>query len=303
MANANVLAIREAGNAAARTAPSYPTISQQNVTFAEAAASYRHYRGNSRHLDRVVDYLGDRAIASIVPFDIEQMAYAIYPFAKNSTRNRQALTPARAVIMHGYDRGWCNLMRLKRLKEEPPVRLEPATPVWLHAFVRQCAIDKLPHVAAIVLFMSQTGARVSEAIRLEWPQVDLHNRKVILLKTKTGTNSKRGLSDEMVTRLHQLKEIPSPNNRVFRYVCRHSVNERIQAVCQRAGIKYKPTHTCGRHAYANNILAAGVDIKTAMIGGGWECVEVFMGTYVRGRQNAERFVADSFNGYQFSLDI
>ncbi|KQU06037.1 hypothetical protein ASG68_25200 [Rhizobium sp. Leaf453] len=109
------------------------------------------------------------------------------------------------MIIHGYKRGWCNLMRLNKLKEEKPKRKKPATPAWLHAFTRQCEKDGLPHVAALVLFMAQTGARVSEAVRLEWPQVDLVNRTALLLRTKTGTNSTRHLTDELVARLHALK--------------------------------------------------------------------------------------------------
>lgn len=200
-------------------------------TFSDAADSYIEHGGDGRYLPRIIDYFGSGLLATIYPFDIQKMAMALYPNAINSTRNRQALTPARSVILHGYERGWCNLIRIKKLKEDPPKRKKPASPVWLHAFVRQCEKDCLPHVAAIVLFMSQTGARVSEAVALRWPEVDLQSRRVMLLKTKTGTNSPRHLTDELVARMLHLQVGQPDDGRVFRYMSRYSVNERIRAVC------------------------------------------------------------------------
>ena len=77
------------------------------------------------------------------------------------------------MINHGYDRGWCNLIRLKNFKEDSPKRKVPASAVWMQLFVRQCDQDDLPHLAALVLLMSQTGARISEAVALCWSEVDL----------------------------------------------------------------------------------------------------------------------------------
>jgi integrase len=272
-------------------------------TFDEAAASYIENGGDNRYLPRIVEYLTGRPLAAIFPFDLRQMAMDLYPAASNATRNRQALTPARSVIIHGYDRGWCNLIRIRKLKEDPPKRKKPASPTWLHAFTRQCAIDELPHVAAIVLFMAQTGARVSEAVALRWQEVDLAGRRALLLKTKTNVNSTRHLTDELVTRLHALQIGREPGYRVFRYGCRYSVNERIRAVCQRAGISYKSSHACGRHSFATNAIDNGIDIKTAMHAGDWRSVEVFLGTYVTPRQNAGRMVADQFNAYSYEADL
>jgi len=276
---------------------------QHLKTFEQAAASYLEHGGDNRYLPRIVEYFGDRPLASIFPFDLHQMATVLYPDVLNSTRNRQALTPARAVIIHGYERGWCNAIRLRKFKEDPPTRKLPASPTWLHAFARQCGKDGLPHVAALVLFMAQTGARVSEAVALRWSEVDIANRRVLLLRTKTGVNSPRFLTDELAMRLHQLQIDCRSDDRVFRYACRHSVNERIKAVCRRAEISYKSSHACGRHSFATNAIDNGIDIKMAMQAGDWKSVEVFLGTYVTPRQNAGRIVADRFNAYQYDADL
>lgn len=286
-------------------APSFSTLIQlpPSITFEQAAASYVEHGGDNRYLPRIVEYFNGRALASIFPFDVYQMAEKLYPTVGNATRNRQALTPARSVLIHGYERGWCNRILLRRFKEEPKKRKIPAAPVWLHAFARQADKDDLSHVAAIVLFMAHTGARVSEAVALEWPQVDLANRTALLLKTKTSTNSSRSLTDELVLRLHELRAENHWSPRVFRYRCRHSVNERIRDICKRAGISYKSSHACGRHSFATNSIDNGIDVKTAMQAGGWRSVEIFLGTYVTPKANAGRIVADRFNSYQYDADL
>jgi integrase len=249
----------------------YPKHARNFRTFREAAQSYLDHGGQGRYMEALVDLIGDRPVSSITPFDIKEAALSILPDRKNATLNRCVLTPARSVINHAYERGWFNLIRIKRLKEEKPVRRGYATPVWLYLFFRQCRVDGLPHVAALVLFMAQTGARVSEALRLSWSNVNLHKREALLVRTKTDTNSIRALTDELVTRFTELQYLhsPAPDDPIFVITNRHNVNDRLKAICRRAGIEYKPAHTCSRVTYANMAMDLGVDVKTAMAGGGW----------------------------------
>lgn len=270
--------------------------------FEEAASSYIEHGGDGRYLPRIVDQIGMKSMTEIFPFDVKKLALDLYPTQQNATRNRCVITPVRAVFYHAYERGWGPPLRIRNLKEETPKRKKAASQAWLHAFVRQCAKDELNHLAALVLFMSQTGARISEALELRWNEVDLINRTALLLKTKTGRNSTRFLTDQMISRLYSLQEGMKPEDRVFRYINRHSVNERIGAVCRRAEIVYKPTHTCGRHAFANIALSMGVDVKSAMVAGGWRSTAVFLGTYANPR-NAGRVVAERLNVYQYDADL
>lgn len=202
-------------------------------TFAEAAQSYLAHGGCGRYLPPIVEHFGNRPLRSIYPFDVREMATALLPDAKGSTRNRQAITPARAVIMHGYERGWCELIRIRNFRQDQPKPKTPASPVWLGVFCRQCDRDRLPHLSALVMFMAQTGARISEAVALRWPEVDIAGRTALLLRTKTGTNSVRHLTDDLVTRLRRLERDADFDEPVFRYRSRHSVSERIAAVVAR----------------------------------------------------------------------
>lgn len=173
------------------TAAAISPTSSTNRTFSEASDSYLQNGGSDRFLTPIVEYLGGRHMFEIFPFDIKQMSLALYPNHSAATRNRQAITPTRAVFFHAYERGWGPSLKIRNFKEDPPVRKKAASHAWLHAFIRQAERDGLPHLAALVMFMSQTAARVIEATELRWAEVDLLNRSAVLLKTKTSTNSRR----------------------------------------------------------------------------------------------------------------
>jgi integrase len=160
----------------------------------------------------------------------------------------------------------------------------------------------LPHIAALVLFMATTGARVSEAIALRWEDANIAAKTIVLRKTKTETNSTRYLTDELVRRFLALDEQRAPTDRVFRLRSRFSVNERIRAVCERAGIPYKSSHSCGRHSFATTAILMGVDIRSAMEAGGWKSSKVFLETYVNPR-HAGRAVAERFNIMQYENEL
>lgn len=280
----------------------YSAAQKRSKTFLETAESYIAHGGEERYLPPLVREIGRMPMDEIVPFDIKQLATRLYPEHQNSTRNRQVICPVRAVFYHGHERGWAPLIRLRSFRQEAPMRKKPASQIWIHAFTRQCERDGLPHLAALVIFMSQTGARISEALRLRWEDVDFMNRTALLIKTKTDTNSTRFMTDQLIGRLYKLRETAPADAPVFRYRNRHSVNERIRAVCARADITYKPTHTCGRHAMATTAISLGVDVKSAMDAGGWKSTSVFLGTYVNAR-NSGRAVADRFNAYQYDANM
>ena len=268
-------------------------------TFREAADGYVENGGEGKYLPSILEVLGDRLVTEIYPFDIRKAVEKIYPTQAGTTRNRQGITPIRAVMNHAYDRGWAPLMRYPKFKEERPRKAKPATVVWLHCFVSQAERDGLPHLAALVTFMSTTGARVSEAGALRWEDVNLSERTALLRKTKTTTNSTRYLTDDMVVRIHALVQ---RNDHVFKYTSRFSVNEAIKRVCYRAGIAYKSSHLCGRHSFGTNSIALGADIKTVMEAGDWKSVEIFMGTYVNPRHSGRR-VAELFNHQAYDTGL
>ena len=260
-------------------------------TFEEAAVSYLEQGGEGRFLPPILKHFKGRAVASIKPGDVRQMAIEL--FDNPATRNRQAITPARSVINHAHDRGWCGPISVKLFPVPKSRKHKPVDREWLDTFLAQCDLDGLPHLAAAVLFMHQTGARASEAANLMGEHVDLSSAAIVLAKTKTEEWHPRYLTAELVARLAAL-EIED-GSRVFRYAHPTSINHRMKKVCKRAGIEYRSPHSAGRHSFATNAMRLGVGIKDAMDAGGWKSASLFMETYVHSDDPGRR-VASAFEG-------
>lgn len=268
-------------------------------TFPEAAESYIKQGGDGRFLARVIKYFKGRALASIKPGDIREMAIELYPARTAATRNRQAITPARAVMNHAADRGWCGPIKVKLFEVPKPRKHAPVDRAWLNAFMAEADRCKLPHLSAIVLFMHQTGARVAEAVNLLGEDVDLNKRIAVLVKTKTEEDSVRTLTAELVSRIAALK--PVEGRPVFFYTDPKAVNRRMKAVAKRAGIAERTTHSAGRHSFGTNVMASGAKVKDAMEAGGWKSAKLFLETYVHSNE-AGRNIAAIFDGQSGPID-
>ncbi|AGS81037.1 integrase [Caulobacter phage Cr30] len=262
------------------------------LTFHEAAISYVEHGGEERYLRKLIEHFGNQDVSKITPMAVRNSVKIIFPNSSPATHNRQVITPMRAVLYHAHEMGWRMPAKIKSFYAPKTKLTIPANRKWLETFIDQCDKDELPHLAACVLFMNLTGARVSEAVNFLGKHINLRERKAILIKTKTDFNSIRYLPDHLVERLRDLNI--GPEDRAFKYKCRFSVNERIGAVCNRAGIQYKSSHTVGRHSFATNALNAGVSVRVAMDAGGWKSSSIFLETYSHSMDAGKR-VADIFN--------
>lgn len=254
-------------------------------TFEEAAESHMKQGGEGRFLVPIIKYFKNRSIGSIKPNEVRAMAMSIYPNGAPRTRNRQAIAPARAVINHAHDLGWCGHIRVKQFEAQKSVKHKPVNRTWLNAFLAEADKSKLPHLSALVLFMNQTGTRVSEAIRVVGGNVDLSKRIVMLERTKTDEWEIRHLTAELVGRIAAL--MGGEEDRVFSYTDPKAVNRRMAAVCKRAKIDRRTTHSAGRHSFGTNAMAAGAKVKDAMEAGGWKSAKLFMETYVHSSEGGK----------------
>lgn len=245
-------------------------------TFEEAALSYMEAGGENRYLPPVLKHFKGRALTTITPGDIIAMAVGLYPNASGATRNRQAITPARAVINHAADRAWCPPLRVRQFATIKPKRTARGRD-WHDAFMEQADSDGLYHLSAALLFMVQTGARVSEAAALLPDHLDLSNRTALLAKTKTGTWEPRHLTTELVARIANLDL--THDRPVFGYASRYGIYRRMKAVCRRAGLEWSPPHEAGRHSFASQALEAGASVRQVMDAGGFKSARLFLETY------------------------
>lgn len=268
-------------------------------TFEEAAVSYMEQGGEARFLAGPIKHFRGRVVGTINAGDVREAAFKLYPGAAPSTMNRQAIVPIRAVLMHAHDRGWRGAIKVKQFEVQKSRKHKPVDKAWLDAFLAES--DKtLPHLSAIVLFMNQTGARVSEAIRLTGEHVDLGRRVAVLEKTKTDEWSVRHLTSELVARIGALRFEPS--SPVFLYTDPGAVRRAMERVAKRAGIDVRRTHSAGRHSFGTNALAKTGDIKAAMDAGGWKSARLFLETYVHSSDAGEK-IARAFDAESGPIDI
>lgn len=259
-------------------------------TFEEAAVSYLEAGHDNRFTAPVIKHFQGRILGSIAPEEVRQAARKLYPKAKPATWNRQVLVPTRAIINYAAGLGWCGKIAVENFPT-PKVRRKAVGREWVDAFLTQADRDKLPHLAACVLFMWQTAARVGEAARVLPEHIDLAGRTVFLERTKTSQWEVCHTTRELMLRLANLKM--KAGEPVFGYASRFGISRRMQAVCRRAGIEFVPPHQAGRHSYATNALAMGASLKEVMEGGRWKSARLMLEIYAHaeegGKAIAERF--------------
>ena len=230
-------------------------------------------------------------LGTIKPEEVRQAARFLGLDKKGSTRNRQVIVPACAVINHAAEAGWWPKICVSRFPVEKPKRVA-VDRSWIDAFLAQADRDRLPHLAAAILFMWQTGTRVSEAARIIPANVNLQERVILLERTKTSQWEPRHISQELMIRIANLSM--REGMPIFGYASRFGMRDRMKAVCRRASIPFVPPHQGGRHSFASNALAMGATAKEVMEAGGWKTARMVLETYAHANR-AGRSIADRFD--------
>lgn len=241
------------------------------LTFAHAALEYRAAGKQTRFLEPIEDYWKDTLVKDITTGAIQQSARKLYPNASGATRNRQVIVPTQAIINHAAGLGLCQKISVPRFETFTKVK-KPASIEWVRTFLRAAP----PHLGGLAMFMLLTGARVSEALALDWRDVDLKKRTALIRQTKIGAERLAHLPDELVIALANIPK--EPGRKVFRYVAKCSADKSWRSAIRRAGIEPLSFHCC-RHGFATALLHRGVDPVTIAKLGGWKSAEHVLKTY------------------------
>jgi integrase len=252
------------------------------ATFAQAALSYMENGGEPRFLNPVIRHFGTTPLAQINQDAIDRGARKLYPDATDATRNRQFYTPASAVLAHAARRGWCALIEVQR----PKVGM--ARIRWITLDEADRLIDAAAeHLRPLIIFLLYTGARVGEALWLDWREVDLTRGHVAFPKTKNGEARGVPLHGRVVAALanlpHREGEVfRRPDGRPYarpRHIDDTSAGSRIKTAFNgavaRAGIKDFHPHDC-RHTWATWQYASNRDLGALMRLGGWKSTAMVM---------------------------
>ena len=251
------------------------------VTFAHAVADYlEHGAGNKRFLTALLKHFGTTLLRDIDQHAIDLAAKKLYPNAGPATRNRQVFTPASAALRHAARKGWCATPTLARPKQPKGIVR------WLKPDEAERLIEaSARHLRPLVIFLLGTGARVGEALWLDWANVDLDKRQVSFVRTKNGEARSVPLHGRVV---EVLAALPHRSGEVFRtdegkpYArptrdADTSAGSRIHtafsSACRRAGIANFRVHDC-RHTWASWHYQANRDLGTLQALGGWKTVSM-----------------------------
>jgi integrase len=225
------------------------------ATFLEAAVGYLESGGERRFVKRLTD----------------RAARALYPDAANATLNRQLYAPVSAILNHAAARGLCDARRIAR-PELPKGRVRWITPDEAERLIDACS----PHLRPLVIFLLYTGARMSEALYLDWRDVNLQGAQVQFIDTKNGEARGVPLHPRALVALaslpHRFDEVfRRPDGFAYKRIeaAGGQIKTAFNGACRRAGITDFSPHDC-RHTWATWHYAANRDIIGLMKLGGWK---------------------------------
>jgi integrase len=249
----------------------------RDITFATAAYAYIEAGRDVRFLDKIIIEMGEAKIADLTSGRVHDLARKIYPDAKASTRNRQVIAPALAVINFAADRKLCPALKIKRFKEVAAEK-RAVTWEWVEKFQNASWSLGWPELGAMELFMFTTAARLGDAERLLWSNLDLEAKTAVLIDTKNGDSRTALLTDDVARTLRLMRG--DEDGRVFGKWTRKAMYKRWKAICAHAGIEEVMPHEAGRHSFATEaIVRNGVDVATAAALGGWKSTKLLLDVY------------------------
>jgi integrase len=252
------------------------------MTFAHAAVSYLENGGSGKFLRYVLEYFGTRPLSQIDQEAIDRGARKLFPNASAATRNRQFYTPTSAVLHHAARRKWCPAPLIER----PHGGKERVR--WLNIEEANRLLDHASdHFRPLLVFLFYTGARVGEALWLDWRDLDLDSAHVTFRRTKNGEARGVPLHPRL---LAKLRTLPHHEGRVFRrpdgnpyqrptdgsdVSAGSRISTAFRGACRRAGITDFHPHDC-RHTWAPWHYAANRDLGALQRLGGWKSVRMVM---------------------------
>lgn len=248
------------------------------ATFSQAALSYIEAGGETTYLTPIIKHFGVTKLAAIGQNEIDLAARKLLPGRAPSTLNRQVYTPISAVIRHAARRGGCTAFEIER-PELPIPRVRWLTYDEAQRLVEACHWWMRP----LVIFLLYTGARIGEALWLDWHDIDLDRKHVEFIDTKNGTSRGVPLHSRVIEALRVannregcvfLKENGEPYSHI-----KEDAGTRILAgfgsAVTRAGLTDFTPHDC-RHTWATWHYQANRDLGALQKLGGWKTLAMVM---------------------------
>jgi integrase len=246
-------------------------------SFAGAVLAYfeaeQRTDGTKARYNRVLRAIGDRPLSDIDQDTVTELRKKLMrPNCSPSTVTREIINPLRAIMRLAAERKWCDPVKFTVPKESDgrTLYLKPDETERLIA----AASD---HLKPLLIFLICTGARVSEALELEWRDVDLVGARAILWRTKARRRRNLVLPPRCVDALAGLPHCEgvvfrAPSGEPYADHYRRSGGQFKTAwkgAIRRAGLDPEITPHTLRHTWASWHYALNKDPIRLKQEGGW----------------------------------
>lgn len=217
-------------------------------------------KGDKVYLDcHLIPYFGEYEITKINSMLIEKYKKKrLEEGAKKSTVNRES-SCLRLIFQKAIGWGYLTENPMKGLKpfsEKDNYMERVLSPEEEKRLLENCASKP---VKDFIVFGLNTGMRMGEILSLEWKNVFLEQRAILVTMTKSGKNRKIPINDtlySLLTRLHDNGK--NGNGRIFPYT---NVYWSFKKAARLASIPEVRLHDL-RHTFATRLIEPGVDIIT-----------------------------------------
>jgi len=144
------------------------------------------------------------------------------------------------------------------VNDERDIRLDHKD---IDKLLEECRNARNPWLAPVIEFAFESGARRGSILRLDWKDVDLEKRTVLLRRVKNSRNPheardiKIGLSPDAIEILQSLPDEPNRSGQVFK-MTKDALKTAYDRARKRAGLPHFRLHDA-RHERTSNLIEAG----------------------------------------------
>jgi integrase len=246
--------------------------------FAQAVVDYLRDGKPQRFIEPLLDLFGETPIDRITQEAVDAAARRLHPNASGATRNRQVYTPVSAILQHS---GVTTTFR--RPKAGPQKTTRALTSEEAALLVEASA----PHLRPLIIFLLYTGARIGEALWLDWQHVSLERAHVTFPTTKTGRARGLPLHRDVIAALSTLEHksgaiFRRPDGKPYEQKSETDfddtsagtrIKSAFKAAVRRAGLGDLRVHDL-RHTWATWHVEQNHDLLALMNAGGWTSLKM-----------------------------
>lgn len=240
------------------------------TTFKRAADLYIDYRNpvkqDRAYIKKLVAILGDRELSEIKQHMLVHAANSLYPEGQASTKNRNALMPAAAILHYAAENGLCGYMQVRKFKEADP---EPRSVTKDIARVLIANSEGDMRKALVWLFCQ--GWRISDMLRVQRTHID---RKAGTVKYKISKTNKWRVKPLHADVLLTLADDDKDVGPLFPWKNKDAFYRELEPLCEKLKIHFTPH--MARHSFATWRVNDGASLQEIMEAGGWESIKSVM---------------------------